>query len=168
MGAIGLCRDDATHVASLLRTIDRGEVELADLFTAGLDAVMHAHTVDSPRTDAAFDRFETGVERYTRWHAGVIGKVRLHLFSDHGMTNTREVSPMLGDFEKLRLLYGRDYIAVWDSTMLRLWFSDKGSPRQEIISWLAGRKEGRIVSDEELTQWGCYFEDGRYGELFSP
>jgi hypothetical protein len=36
-------RGDATNVASLLRAIDCGEVELAYLFTSGLDGVMHAH-----------------------------------------------------------------------------------------------------------------------------
>lgn len=159
-------RDDATNVASLLQTIDRGEVELAYLFTAGLDAVMHAHTVDSARTNVAFDRFEKWLREIHALACRRYRDVRLYLFSDHGMTNTKEISSMLHDFEKLGLRYGRDYVAVWDSTMLRLWFTENPSPRQDIISWLAGRKEGRIVSDQELSEWGCYFEDRRYGELF--
>ncbi|MEI8341346.1 MAG: alkaline phosphatase family protein, partial [Verrucomicrobiota bacterium] len=50
--------NDATNVAHLKQELERGEVELAYLFTSSLDAVMHAHTTDSPQTDAAFARFE--------------------------------------------------------------------------------------------------------------
>jgi hypothetical protein len=50
--------------------------------------------------------------------------------------------------------------------MLRLWFTAGQSARQEVVSWLSGRKEGRILADQELKNWGCYFEDRRYGELF--
>jgi type I phosphodiesterase/nucleotide pyrophosphatase len=110
-------RDDATNVASLLQTVDRDEVELAYLFTAGLDAVMHAHTVDGPQTNAAFDRFEKWLQKIHALACKRYRDVRLHLFSDHGMTNTQAVSPMLKDFERLGLRFGRDYAAVWDSTM---------------------------------------------------
>jgi hypothetical protein len=158
--------DDATNVAALLRAIDGGEVELAYLFTSGLDAVMHAHTVESAKTSAAFDRFEKWLREIHSLACRRYRDVRLHLFSDHGMTDTQEVSHMWRDFEQLGLRYGRDYVAVWDSTMLRLWFMADHSARQEVVSWLSGRKEGRILTDQELRNWGCYFEDRRYGELF--
>ncbi len=46
-------------------------------------------------------------------------EVRVHFFSDHGMTNTTRVSRMMVDFEKAGFVFGRDYAGVWDSTMVR-------------------------------------------------
>ena len=40
---------DVANIASLKSEIDRAEVRLAYLFTAGLDATMHAHTTSSPK-----------------------------------------------------------------------------------------------------------------------
>lgn len=35
-----------------------------------------------------------------------------------------------------------------------------------VTTWLNARKEGRILSDEELKANGCLFPSGRYGELW--
>jgi hypothetical protein len=158
--------NDATNVAHLKQELERGEVELAYLFTAGLDAAMHAHTTEGPQTDAAFDRFEKWLREIHELASRRYDTVRMHLFSDHGMTNTTATSAMLRDFEKLGWRYGRDYVAVWDSTMLRLWFPGSASVRQEVAAWLAKRPEGRNITDDDLKRWGCFFPDGRYGELF--
>ena len=70
------------------------------------------------------------------------------------------------DFEKADFIYGRDYAAVWDSTMARFWFPGGEPARTKIREWLAQRVEGRIVTAAELESWGCLFPDHRYGELF--
>ena len=90
----------------------------------------------------------------------------MHLFSDHGMTDTLEVSRMKIDFEKASFVFPRDYAAVWDSTMARFWFPGGDAVREHICDWLRARPEGRILTREELESWGCYFPDHRYGEIF--
>jgi hypothetical protein len=159
-------RGDADNVAHLKTQLAAGQVRLAYLFTAGLDAVMHAHTTASPATDAAFARFERWLREIAEIAHAHYREVRLHVFSDHGMTDTRAVSPMLPEFERLGLKFGRDYGAVWDSTMVRFWFPGDPGVRPRVEAWLAGRTEGRIVDETELAAHGCLFPDRRYGELW--
>ena len=77
-------------------------------------------------------------------------EVRIHLFSDHGMTDTLAVSRMKIDFEKAGFTFPRDYAAVWDSTMARFWFPGGDAIREQICDWLRQRPEGRILTREEL------------------
>jgi hypothetical protein len=156
---------DEANVRDLLAELAQGRIRLAYLFTAGLDATMHAHTTTGPAVDAAFARFEGWLREIHACATQHYATVRLHVFSDHGMTDTRATSAMLRDFEGLGLEFGRDYGAVWDSTMVRFWFLGAGV-RARVIAWLTERREGRILTDEQLAAWGCLFADRRYGELF--
>jgi hypothetical protein len=157
---------DAANIASLKAEIEKGDVRLAYLFTAGLDATMHAHTTNSPETDAAFAKFEQAMREIHALAHSRYREVRIHLFSDHGMTDTVAVSRMRVDFEKAGFVFPRDYAAVWDSTMARFWFPGGDAIREHICDWLRARPEGRILTQEELKSWGCYFPDHKYGEIF--
>jgi hypothetical protein len=157
---------DAANVAKLKAEIEHGEVRLAYLFTAGLDGAMHAHTTNSPHVDAAFDQLERWLREIHALAQARYHEVRVHLFSDHGMTDTIAASRMMVDFERAGYRYGRDYAAVWDSTMARFWFPGGDAVREEICDWLKARTEGRILTREELESWGCLFPYNRYGELF--
>ena len=81
------------------------------------------------------------------------------------MTDTRQTSRAMLDFDALGLRYGRDYVAVWDSTMARFWFLAGATVRDRVTEWLQNRCDGRIIGESELKTGGCYFPDGRYGEL---
>lgn len=158
--------DDATNLRTLGAQLDEGRIRLAYVFNAGLDGTMHAHGTTGHAVDAAFARLETAVRELDHRARHRYREVRWHLFSDHGMADTRSTSTMMDDCESLGLRFGRDYAAAWDSTMARFWFPGGDAPRKRIEAWLATRKEGRIVSKNELQRWGCWFPDGRYGELF--
>ena len=84
------------------------------------------------------------------------------------MTNTTRISRMMDDFEAAGFVYGRDYAAVWDSTMARFWFPGGDAVRTAIRDWLAQREEGRIVTDRELKNWGCLFPDARSASAAIP
>jgi len=158
-------RGDAENIADMVHVLEEGRVRCAYLFTGALDAAMHAHTTHGRETDRAFDIME---ERLREVHSAAAKKyreVRLHLFSDHGMTDTTATSDMMLRFETLGLRYGEDYGAVWDSTMARFWFLRPGT-REKICDWLERQPEGSIVSDSQLTSWGCLFPDRRFGEVF--
>jgi hypothetical protein len=156
--------DDEANVTALKAQLAAGKIRLAYLFTAGLDATMHAHTTTGPAVDAAFARFGRWLEEIHALAAANYREVRLHVFSDHGMTDTRATSTMMHEFESLGLVYGRDYGAVWDSTMVRFWFLREGV-RVRVEQWLSDRNEGRILTAAQLAAWGCLFADRRYGEL---
>ena len=56
-----------------------------------------------------------------------------------------------------------DYLAVYDSTMARLWFCNEEA-RMSINGCLRSQTYGHILSDAELQELGVYFSDRRYGE----
>jgi len=156
---------DPDNIAHARREIEKGDVELLYLFTARLDAVMHQYGVDHPQVDAAFDQFATNLQSLADLASRHYRDVRIHLFSDHGMANVHTCSDLLPRWEKLGLKYGRDYIAVWDSTMARFWFTDEAA-RRTATAWLREQPDGEILSDERLAAYGCLFPDRKYGELF--
>ncbi len=156
---------DAANYAEIESLIEKGETELAYLFTAGLDATMHRYGPWSPQTKEAFLAFEQRVEKLIKLAADQYDDVRLAIFSDHGMTEVKETSDLRLRCERLPLKYGEDYTAVWDSTMARFWFSTPEAKKQ-IVDLLESAPEGQIVSNAKLNEWRCDFEGDRYGELF--
>ncbi|MEZ5413310.1 MAG: alkaline phosphatase family protein [Opitutaceae bacterium] len=159
-------QNDATNVDRLLAELREGKVALSYLFTSELDAVMHAHGTTGPAVDAAFRRFEDWMRKIDATAREHYADVRIHVFSDHGMTDVHNGSGMLRDFKSLKLRYGYDYAAVWDSTMVRFWFPGGAAVREQVTAWLETRNEGRILSDDDLRVNGCLFPDRRYGELW--
>ena len=126
---------------------------------------MHKYGVDHPLVDAAFDLFANNLQALADLAARHYRDVRLHLFSDHGMADVHVCSDLLPRWNKLGLKYGRDYIAVWDSTMARFWFSNE-SARATATAWLREQPDGEVLTDERLAGYGCLFADRKYGELF--
>ena len=157
---------DAANLGAMAGHLREGKVRLAYLINGGLDATLHAHTTTGPQADAAFALLERWLRDLDTLARTRYAEVRWHIFSDHGMADTHTCSRMMPEFQTLGLRYGKDYAAAWDSTMARFWFPGGARIRTQVETWLAGRAEGRIVTEAELERWGCLFADRRYGELF--
>lgn len=158
-------RPDPENIAHARALIDKGDVELLYLFTARLDAVMHKYGTEHSETDAAFQQFESDLTSIADLASRRYRETRIHLFSDHGMANVHACSDLLLRWNKLGWKYGRDYIAVWDSTMARFWFHNE-TIRMEAEQWLRSQPDGEVLDDSRLDGYGCLFPDRRYGELF--
>ena len=81
------------------------------------------------------------------------------------MTFCREDCALIPRIEALGLTFGKDYAAVYDSTMARFWFLADGA-EGAIRGALAEEPLGDILSPEQLREWGCDFKNNRYGDLF--
>ncbi len=159
------CGDDE-NICAIRSEIEKGDIELGYLFTAKPDAIMHRYGTTGPEVDAGFENLEGKIRDLFELASRRYDEVRFYVFGDHGMSDTTEVSELMPRWDKeLGGKYGRDYVAVWDSTMARFWFED-AEFKGEAVDWLSGQKDGRIVEDEQLKQWRCWWDDGRYGELF--
>jgi hypothetical protein len=155
---------DAVNVADANRAIRTGRPRAVYLYLAGLDGVLHAGGTRSP------DAGRT-LRQYEHWLQGLMGEaeerysdVSLHVFSDHGMTDVTELCDVAARVEETGLRYGKDYAAVYDSTLARFWFL-KDAARGAVRELLEKRLDGRILSEQELKKFGCDFPDRRYGEL---
>lgn len=156
---------DAKNLDSLEDAVETGKPELAYLFTAGLDALMHRHGTTGELVEEAFRRLDARLKRILDKASSRYHKVRVRIFSDHGMTDVANACDTLNRWEALGFRYGRDYVAAWDSTMARFWFEDE-TVRSEALDWLGRQTEGDVLSESFLRAEHCWFEDQRYGETF--
>ena len=140
-------------------------ITFAYLYMASMDAILHKYGKDHPEVDSKMAWYETQIRQLLAEAREHYKEVRLCIFSDHGMTDVHTDFNLMNLIEQTPLRFGRDYAAVYDSTMARFWFLREESEQiiREILSQVP---EGQILSDETLHEWGVDFPDRRYGDLF--
>ena len=158
-------RGEEASIASLGQELEAGRIRLAYLYLASMDALLHDRGTRSPRVRDKLRFYEEQLRHLLYLARKRYQHVRLFVFSDHGMTDVEQECDLVHRIEQLPLVFGRDYVAVYDSTMARFWFL-KESARELIPEALKSEPNGQILSRAQLAHWGCDFSDDRYGELF--
>ena len=148
----------------LIGAIEAEAIEFAFLYWAKLDGLMHMVGNDSPEVPKKLRVYEQWIEQILAAARKHYKEIRLYVFSDHGMANCEIHLDLRARINALGLRIGRDYAAVYDSTMARFWFLQPGA-REKIEKALQEVPEGRILSDEELKALHAFFEDRYFGEL---
>ena len=108
--------------------------------------------------------YEQRIERMMAVAREHYAQVRLYIFSDHGMANCNEFLDLQPQISKLGLQMGKDFAAVYDSTMVRFWFFNAAA-KEKVVNKLGEIPQGRVVPEAELRQLRTYFPDGYFGEL---
>ncbi|GAB4455760.1 MAG: hypothetical protein OHK0029_12370 [Armatimonadaceae bacterium] len=137
----------------------------AYLYLAEMDGILHAEGTGSERVSRKIVEYDRRIRALLQEAAKHYERVRVFLFSDHGMTDVTRLCPLQDRIAHTGLRFGQDYAAVYDSTMARFWFL-KPEARERIGNALCEEPDGAIVPDSTLREWGCDFPDRRYGELF--
>jgi hypothetical protein len=158
-------RPETENLATLRRQLGEGEIRFAYLYMAAMDAILHDDGIPSPRVSAKIAWYARQVQEIYTLAKEKYTEVRLHVFSDHGMTNIIRSVEVIKPIAVLPLRFGVDYVAVYDSTMARFWFLTPGA-REAITAVLAAIPDGHIMTEAELAGYGCDFPDQRYGQLF--
>src|SRR5258708_28963147 len=121
-----------------------------------MDATLPAEGTASENVAAKLRWYEQQLRSVLETAKHKYSNVRMFLFSDHGMTDTVGLVDLMPRIDALGFKFGVDFNAVYDSTMARFWFfSDKA--RKRIIEALAGAPHGRILTRQDLAQYGCDF-----------
>jgi Type I phosphodiesterase / nucleotide pyrophosphatase len=157
-------RDDASNVAALSQALTQQKPRVAYLYLAGMDGVLHAEGTQSERVTQKLQWYETKLTELVAQARKHYGDVRLHVFSDHGMTDVTSTCNLMARIDSLGLVWGEDYAAVYDSTMARFWLLSERA-QQAIPPALAVERQGRVLTGSELRTFGCDFPDRRYGEV---
>jgi hypothetical protein len=156
---------EETNIASLESALREGEVEFAYLYLASMDALLHAEGTESSRVDDKLAWYDGQIRRIVGIARQNYDELRLFVFSDHGMTDVRETCDLMSGIDELPYRFGRDYAAMYDSTMARFWFFDDRA-REAIVEVLKGEERGEILSHAALREYGCDFPDPKFGEVF--
>jgi len=149
---------------ALMTTLRAGAIDFAFVYWAGLDGLLHAVGNDSPRVSEKLNHYERWIAQVMTAAREGYQDVRLFVFSDHGMAGCDEHLDLMSQIEKLPLHFGRDYTAVYDSTMARFWFASSEA-RRLVTTALQQVPQGRIIPDAELTALHTFFPDQKFGEL---
>lgn len=153
------------NLAKLTADLKEGEIEFAYLYMANMDAILHQYGPESKEGSEKIKWYDEQMRKLLKVAYENYETVNLYVFSDHGMTATPEDYSLIPKIDELGLEFGVDYAAVYDSTMARFWFL-KPESEALIRGVLAKETKGRMLSDEQLEEWGCNFKNNRYGDLF--
>jgi predicted AlkP superfamily pyrophosphatase or phosphodiesterase len=157
---------EETNLHSLVEALtSTNPPRFAYLYLAAMDAVLHAEGTDSPRVTEKITGYDQALRRILKLAESRYERVRLFVFSDHGMTNVTDTCDLMARIEQTGLRFGEDYAAVYDSTMARFWFLKQGV-RERINDALCAETKGSRLTDDALRAWGCDFPDKRYGDMF--
>lgn len=151
------------NVAALEAEAEKGGIRFAFLYTAAMDGLLHMDTKDGPRIKPKLDWYAEQVERIMAKARLNYDEVNLSIMSDHGMTTLTGTVDLKADIESLGLKFGRDYAAVYDSTMARFWFLND-TARERIMDRLAATPRARLLTAEDKKRYGIDFEDDMYGQ----
>jgi hypothetical protein len=157
--------DEETNLSAARRDIATGQPEFAYVFLAQLDAILHAEGTRSTKVTDKLRCYERQVRELLNLAHDHYDHVSLSVLSDHGMTDVRKECPLMAFVDALPLEFGKDYFAVYDSTMARFWFLNQRA--ESVIGHaLESHPDGHWLSEETLRLWGCDFPGRRYGHRF--
>jgi len=158
-------KGDPDNVAELTQALAQEHPRFAYLYLAGMDGLLHAEGKASPKAEQRLRWYEEKLRQLVATAKEQYRDVELFVFSDHGMTDVTATCPLKTRVEALGLVWGKDYAAVYDSTMARFWFLNDHA-RRSITALLGREPQGRVLNDTELAGYGIDFADHRFGELF--
>lgn len=156
---------EAENIEALIRDVQKGEIRFAFLYTAEMDALLHRVTKDGPEIDTKLEWYAQQIRRLMGELESEYQDISFTVFSDHGMTTLAGVVDVKKLVEASGMVFGKDYVAVYDSTMVRMWFLNDRS-RRTILDILSNVPHAHVLDDEELKRYHVDFEDNMYGEVF--
>ena len=156
-------KSEQEAVADVCREIEGEQIEFAYLYLPKLDGVMHNHGTKGEQVEKKIRSLEQIVRDVHSLAQKHYQEVALYAISDHGMADVTGSIDLISIIEAAGLEFGKDYVAMYDSTMARFWFMNEQS-RETINIVLDEVEGGSIVSDEELKKMRVFFDDYRFGE----
>lgn len=134
------------------------------LYLSEMDMFLHMNCTEPAKIRERLQWYDKNLRRVFAAAQSVSEDAAFAITSDHGMTPVTQSYDLLKHFESSNLRMPEDYLAVFDSTMARFWFFND-SAREQVMSILRTAPCGRLLSDEELKQFGVFFPDCRFGEV---
>ncbi len=143
--------------------IKRG-ADFVFVYTGNFDAFMHDNLLDKKSVSAQLKLYENYLLALINTLKENRENFNLTIISDHGMTPTKGTVDLMKIIKNLRLKFGRDYVAFFDSTMARFWYPRKSNSARNAIVNALKNESGKFLTDEEKHKYGIDFKDNQYGE----
>lgn len=154
---------ESDNISALKQELKRGEIEFAFLYTADLDSLLHRVTKDGKEITSKLNWYASHITHIMKMANENYENYEMFVFSDHGMTSLTGTVDAKQHFENLNLKFGRDYVAVYDSTLVHFWFFNDQA-RTKIMQSAQTLPNSHVVSKAEKQKYGIDFEDDMYGQ----
>ncbi len=144
----------------------REGIDFMFLYTAELDALRHDDSTPGSRArvEAKLAWYRERIERLVEAAKASGREWTLTVFSDHGMTPLTKTVDLKGAVEATGLVFGRDYGACYDSTLLRVHYLAPGA-RERIEAALAPfAGDGHWLDESEEREHGIWRADRQFGD----
>ena len=152
------------NIQSLINDVEKGDIEFAFLYTAAMDGLLHKVTKNGEEIPEKLEFYKKKIDEIIKSIEKKYDEFEFYVMSDHGMTSLLGEMDLKREIESLGYKFGKDYVAVYDSTMARFWFlNDKA--REGITKVLENTPNGHNLSEAEFIKYEIKFEDNMYGEL---
>jgi len=157
---------ETENINKLIEDVEKKSISFAFLYTAQMDSLLHIHTKTGKKIDQKIKWYEKKIRKLLDSVKENYTDYTLHVMSDHGMTTNIGVLDLKKSIEETNYKFGKDYCAVYDSTMVRLWFFNDLA-ETDIMKILSETKHGRILTKEDKIKYKIDFKDDMYGkEIF--
>jgi len=156
---------DPENVAAARVALEQGTARFFYVYLAGLDALLHRHGTAAPEPRRHIRWLESALRDLLAVARAKDPSAVLRVFSDHGMTDVTDHCDLQERIARTGLRWGKDYAAVYDSTMARFWFLRDGA-KERVEEALRAEPRGRVLSESDLAGFGCDFPGRTYGETF--
>jgi len=153
------------NIEALIKDIEEGEIAFAFLYTAAMDGLLHMVTKDGKEIDEKIEWYSGQIQRIIEAVQKRYDDFYFAVLSDHGMTTLAGVVDVKNRVEGLGLKFGKDYVAVYDSTMGRFWFLNKQT-EERILNLLHQVPHSHVLSEGEEKKYFIDFENHMYGEKY--
>ncbi len=146
------------------RDIESKKAQFYFLYLCEMDHVLHTFCTKKEIVFRQLDWYARLLEDVFEAALAIDSEATFVVFSDHGMTAIRRQIDLAQEISRLGFVMPSDYLVVYDSTMVRLWFFNVEA-RRAITACLERIPCGRVLSDREQADLGIGFSDRRYGDL---
>jgi hypothetical protein len=134
------------------------------VYLPGLDGLLHAEGSGGERVQSHLRWYESALRKLVEVAEANSEDSAVYLFSDHGMSDVHAGVDMIDPVESAFGRNGEDYLAFYDSSMVRVWADDEGR-RREIAALLSEQPSGRLITGAERPDLGVDFDDRSQGDL---
>ena len=157
-------QSETENINTMHTKVQEAKIRFGWLHLPTLDEIMHTHGTQSDQTTQKIQWLDAQIRGIYNEALKHYDKVSLYILSDQGMYDVTQRVDLINEIESLELIYGQDYVAMYEATMARFWFKT-AEAKEKITQKLKTIGSGDILDDRELKKMKSYFKDGRFGEL---
>lgn len=155
---------ETANLAAAEAAVASGAPRFAFVYLGAFDALLHQVGTRAPAVAEKVAWYDERLRRLLERARAAYRDVAFYVFSDHGQANVSTVHDLKAAIDALPLRYGKDYVAMYDSTMFRCWFRSDRAERL-IRDLLGSLTWGRVLTPDELRELGVGIGAKATGDL---